>query len=158
MTVGVLCNHAHTDVYNVKCKSCAVKVGCVLVVEDEPIVASVLAEMLSGFGIRVLVANNGHDALKKFRKCCLGDVSEGIGLVVLDYSIPGMHVAQLVSRFKDLNSNTRVILSSGYSVSMIERDMDLSVVDAFVPKPFDSSGLIKTIRSVMGCVGKSSAH
>jgi CheY-like chemotaxis protein len=69
--------------------------GRVLVVDDEPGVAMVLAELLTGEGYRVRSTDNGHEALQL--------VAEWRpDAVVLDLTLPGIDGVEVARRIRDL--------------------------------------------------------
>ena len=66
----------------------------VLVVDDEVGIANLLADVLSDEGHRVMVAANGHEALKRAEE-------ERPDLVITDFMMPVMDGAQLMKAMAD---------------------------------------------------------
>ncbi|MBA3847798.1 MAG: response regulator [Planctomycetes bacterium] len=113
----------------------------VLLVEDDPQIAAVIAETLSAHGYRILVASTGEEALAVFRTHP-GD----IGIVVSDIDMPGISGYELAQRLTALHPGTRIVLISGHDSPLPAAQ---GLIAAFLPKPFSPVALAKTIREVV---------
>jgi len=113
----------------------------VLVVEDDPMVAEVLFDLLSSLGYSVLSASDGNDAVSLYRAA-----HDDVDCIILDFDLPGLHSSRVLRRLLEIDRNVRVLLSSGYSQSDIRGAFPLDRVDAFIPKPFDPEMLISELR------------
>ena len=101
----------------------------VLVVDDEPMIRAICAEMLQGLGFEVSEAENGDDALIKVQ-------ASGFDIVLTDIHMPGMiDGAALARALSHHEAIGRVVIMSGN-----EADQDISP-DAFLLKPFTFSAL-----------------
>lgn len=85
--------------------------GCVLVVDDEPVVLAISSRMLKKVGYTVIEADGGREALRLYRK-----YEKDIDLVLLDMIMPDMGGGEVFNRLKDINPKVRVILATGYSL------------------------------------------
>lgn len=84
--------------------------GTVLVVEDEPMVQSMIVSQLSRLGYAVVAASTGPEGLDLLR------TRRDIDLLFTDMMMPGgLDGYQLAEMARQHNPNLRVILSSGYS-------------------------------------------
>jgi CheY-like chemotaxis protein len=79
----------------------------VLCVDDELIGLQVRKILLERAGYRVLTALDGPLGLEVFEK-------EPVDLVVLDYSMPGMHGGQVATRMRELKPEVPILLLSAY--------------------------------------------
>jgi len=113
----------------------------VLVVEDDPIILYLLQDVLSASGFKVLVAKNAPDGLSLFQ-----NYSDSTFCVILDYGIPGMHAARLLERMLDIQSDVKVILSSGYPQTFIKEDFPIEKLAGFLAKPYDPQVLISELK------------
>ena len=113
----------------------------VLIVEDDPAVIQITAELLCSTGLDILVALDGSEALRVFCSECAS-----IACVLLDYEIPGVHPARLVGRFKQLSPEVKILISSGYSRAQVMADLPSEQVDAFFSKPFDPQSLLSAVQ------------
>jgi CheY-like chemotaxis protein len=116
----------------------------VLVVDDDPRVLSVLADVLAGDGHEVETAASGEEALERV----LGAPGPP-RVLVSDISMPGMsgiHLAEeVVSRFPE----TAIVLVSGWAASASSETLE-KLGAAVVTKPFSSSDVRSAIGRAMG--------
>ncbi|MBS0529729.1 MAG: PAS domain S-box protein, partial [Proteobacteria bacterium] len=96
--------------------------GTVLVVEDNPDVASASAGLLEQLGYRVRVTNNAESALKEIE-------SNGIDLVFSDIVMPGkMDGLGLAKVLRATHPQLPVLLTTGYSEELAGGPMDFHVL------------------------------
>jgi len=111
----------------------------ILLVDDEEDIRDVLRIVLSDIGYKVLLAENGIDALYIYRK-------EIPPIVLTDIKMPGMDGVELLKKIKRKNPDTEVIMITGHG------DMDLAIeslrYDAadFIQKPINSDVLEITLK------------
>jgi PAS domain S-box-containing protein len=84
-------------------------VGTILVVDDDPDVRYIAAEMLKEAGYRVEEAESGPEALRLLVNM------PSIELAVVDYAMPHMSGAQFVGVARERNPDLAVIYISGYA-------------------------------------------
>lgn len=101
----------------------------ILVVEDNPNMSSLLADMLEVFAVDSVRATDGEDALKKLE-------TEDIGLVITDLRMPKMSGTELIAAVKDKNPNLPVVLISGYNLTDADSNGPAGRADGFLMKPF----------------------
>ncbi len=101
----------------------------ILVVEDNPNMSSLLADMLEVFAVQSVRATDGEDALRKLAE-------ESIGLVISDLRMPKMNGTELLSAIKDKDPQMPVVLISGYSLASIDDKKATARADGFLTKPF----------------------
>lgn len=77
----------------------------ILVVDDDPFVAEMLAVILDEEGYEVETAENGLDALAKF--------TPDTGLVISDMNMPGMSGLELIGEIRSSNAQIPIILLTG---------------------------------------------
>ena len=111
----------------------------ILLVEDEPQVRSLIRTVLSKQGFRVIEKDNGLSALLTVQ-----DLDGAIGLMITEYSLPGMGGANLASRMKEQFPTVPVLLMSSGPNSC-----DCTSGMAFLSKPFVPSELLETIRRLL---------
>ncbi|MEO7424938.1 MAG: response regulator [Fibrobacteria bacterium] len=81
----------------------------ILVVEDEPLVLSMVADMLKDSGHQVLGASGGREALDIYR-----EKWRSLDLIVLDLVMPDMDGYRTFQELRRINPAARVLLSSGF--------------------------------------------
>jgi PAS domain S-box-containing protein len=125
--------------------SVSVGSGTVLVVEDEPIVCAVAQALLSRSGYTVLTAPDGASALNVLR-----DHLAGIGLILLDMTMPGMTTDEVVQAIRALDPKVPILLNSGYtSNNTVKRMLAEGTVQGFLPKPYELHELLDTVDQLM---------
>jgi PAS domain S-box-containing protein len=119
--------------------------GTVLVVEDEPLVCAVTQALLSRSGYTVLTAPDGASALNVLR-----DHPVGIGLILLDMTMPGMTTSEIVRAIRALDPTAPILLNSGYTSNDIVKQMlEEGSVQGFLGKPYKLQELLSTINQLM---------
>jgi PAS domain S-box-containing protein len=116
----------------------------VLIVDDEKIITDVTGEMLSELGYKVLTAPSGEEAVDIYR-----DNKDEIDLVIMDMIMPGIGGGEAFDRIMALNSQARVILSSGYSLTGHAKKIMSRGARAFLQKPFHLEELSQKVREVL---------
>ena len=104
----------------------------ILVVEDDPDVRRVIVECLGLIGYEVMEAANGTEGLAAI-------AASKPDLLVVDYAMPDMTGAEVISRARALVGDLPVILATGYAdMAAVER---LAGKPAILRKPFDINSL-----------------
>lgn len=119
--------------------------GTILLVDDEPRVLEVGAQMLKRLGYHVISAGSGAEALKLY--AARGD---DVDLVMLDMVMPGMSGSQVFDGLKALNPDVDVLLSTGYSLDERNAEGLTEGCRGYVLKPYSLSELSVKIREILG--------
>ena len=109
----------------------------ILLVEDEEAVRSLVREILSRLGYRVLVASEGLEALALSQR-----FPERIHLLLTDVIMPGMDGRELAERMMVVRPDTRILFMSGYAEPPIPDDVLLQ-------KPVTSEALARKVAEVL---------
>jgi len=117
----------------------------ILVVDDEEIITEVTAGMLAQLGYRVMTAGSGKEALELYERH-----RDEIDLVVMDMIMPGMSGGETIERLLALNPEVPVILSSGYSLNGMAKEVLAKGARAFLQKPFRMDALSRKIQEILG--------
>jgi two-component system cell cycle sensor histidine kinase/response regulator CckA len=113
----------------------------VLVVDDEPLIRTLLMLILEQDGYAVFSAENGAEALSIARR-----YGERIDLVVSDVLMPEMDGPTLASRLRIERPKLPVLLmSDAYAIE----DLGLRKAYPFLPKPFDLTTFITVVRHMV---------
>ena len=110
----------------------------ILVVDDEPIVREVVADMISDMGCTVITAEDGNRALELVR-------SETPAVVLLNFAMPGMDGAEVARKILADRPDTRIIFATGFARSDA---IDAVVGDTAIVlrKPFSPGALADSLR------------
>lgn len=115
-----------------------------LIVEDDDLLRSFLQKALQSYGYKILVAENGEDALK------VGKEHEGpIHLLLTDVVMPKMGGKEIAERLQQLYLQMKVIYISGYTDSAIAHHHVLAPGLNFLEKPFSPEGLVRKVKEVL---------
>ncbi len=110
----------------------------ILVVDDEPNVRNVLKQMIEKRGYIVKVAENGADAIEKFKK-------EDFDLVVTDIKMPILDGFHVLTKVKELKPKTPVIFITAYGAKeVVIEAMKLGLSD-YIEKPFNMAEVLEII-------------
>ena len=115
-----------------------------LLVEDEPMLIRVTAQVLMSLGYTVLTAKGAEEALDLINKR-----AEPIDLLVTDIVMPGMNGKELADALRMIRPDTKVLFMSGYTANVIEQHGILDSTVHFISKPCSILELSSKIRSIL---------
>ena len=101
----------------------------ILIVDDNPNMASLLSEMLDVFDFQSKVSGDGDTALKLLDD---GDFA----MVITDLKMPRMSGTELLTAIKEKHPGLPVVVISGYNVGSNEGKVVEGLADGFINKPF----------------------
>jgi CheY-like chemotaxis protein len=110
----------------------------ILVIDDEPLVRSLLKQVLEQRGHIVIEAGNGQEGIRCFRE-------NNFDLVITDHGMPVMNGLDTAFRIKKQNPLTPVLLITGWQTESDATFQKPSAIDEFVAKPFDLEKLIDLV-------------
>ncbi len=112
--------------------------SAVLVVDDEPLIRMVAADMLSDEGIPHYEANDADEAL------AIIETQPAISVLFTDINMPGsMDGLALARRVHELKPELAIIVTSGrFRIP----ECDLPDDGTFLPKPYTSQQLVKIVQ------------
>jgi|GEM_PF-5692393 len=108
----------------------------VLVVDDEPLVRSVIKASLLGSGFSVVEVCDGAAAL-----AILSQTSARFALAIIDQSMPGMSGRELVSKIRSSGNRTPLLLTTGLP-SFDGAPTNPEDIHEIIIKPFDPVDLV----------------
>jgi DNA-binding NtrC family response regulator len=117
--------------------------GTILLVDDEKMVLDVGVKMFTRLGFNVIPVENGRKAIETFK-----ERKDSIDIVVLDIVMPDLGGAEVVDAIKDIDPNTKIMLSSGYGRDRNTADI-MQNCHAFIQKPFSMQELSASLQSIM---------
>src|SRR5579871_3617056 len=110
----------------------------VLCVDDEVVGLNVRRILLERAGYQVLTAINGTEGLDLFSR-------QPVEAVILDYSMPGMHGAEIASRMRQTKPQVPILLLSAY---LGLPDEVTSLVDVYMTKGEGAPVLLEKLDSL----------
>ncbi|MBM9616547.1 sigma-54-dependent Fis family transcriptional regulator [Desulfobulbus rhabdoformis] len=113
----------------------------ILIVDDEAVQRELLGGFLKKQGCSVIEAASGQEAIERF-------LQQPVDLVLLDHKMPDLMGDEVLTRIKEINPLTRVIMITAFgAVETAVRVMQLGA-DDFMEKPIDLETLLTKIRSI----------
>jgi PAS domain S-box-containing protein len=116
----------------------------IFIVDDEDMIRSLVKDILSAKGYKVMAAPDGATAAVIYQEHW-----RSIDLVILDMIMPGMGGRETMEKLKEINPNVRAILSTGYSADDRARDLMVLGVKVFLQKPYRTEELSIAVRKVL---------
>jgi DNA-binding response OmpR family regulator len=121
----------------------------VLVVEDDPPIASVLERGLAIAGYEVDVAEDGPSGLARWAE-------GGWSAVILDMMLPGIDGIGVCAERRAQGDETPVVVLTARDDEALREAARVAGADAFLTKPFAYADLLATLQRVMGRPGTDS--
>lgn len=113
-----------------------------LLVDDEETIRCIGREMLQELGFSTITASDGREALTAFEQ------TPDISFVILDLTMPHMDGEQCFRKLRQIKSDVKVIMSSGYNEQEVSRKFVGKGLAGFIQKPYKLSVLKETIRKI----------
>ena len=80
-----------------------------LLIDDDPVMTEAAREILEMLDTPALIAHDGHEGIRLFAAN-----RQEIGLVVLDFMMPGISGEETLQRLREIDPTVPVLMSSGY--------------------------------------------
>ncbi len=116
----------------------------ILLIDDEEMVLEVSKDILEQLGYKVLSAKSGKEAIDVFKKH-----KDIIDLVILDMIMPEMSGGETYDALKEINTDIKVLLSTGYSMNGQATKILECGCNGFIQKPFNMECLSEKIREIL---------
>ena len=113
----------------------------VLYVEDDLVIQKEMKELLEYFFDSVDIANNGEEALEKYK-------NKRYDIVFTDIEMPKMNGIELSRKLKEINLNQRIVIITAYNnPEYVYEAIDIGV-DGFLIKPINMKKLVSVIKKI----------
>ena len=120
----------------------------ILILEDDPLVRSLITRNLTSQGFEVCETAEGTDTIRRYQESM--DQGRKFDLVVLDLTIPnGLGGVRTMERLRQLDPNVLAIVSSGYSDDPVMAKPSAYGFSAVLPKPYEPADLLRLVKSVL---------
>ncbi len=123
----------------------------VLIVDDEPNVAAVLAEGLEELGEKYIIetASSGAEALAKINQ-------HTYALIITDYRMPGLNGLDLARAVRHTSPGTQIVMMTAYGSDELREEIGKLELSGFVDKPFAVTQVREIVQNVLG--GEADQH
>jgi two-component system, cell cycle sensor histidine kinase and response regulator CckA len=122
--------------------------GKVLVMDDEPLIRTVVGRMLESLGHKAALCADGREAVRQY-----GDAlktGEPYDLVIVDLTVPGgMGGQETLSAIREIDPKATVVVSSGFSEDAVMADYLNAGFSGALPKPYSLHQLKKVVAEAM---------
>ena len=115
----------------------------ILLVDDEEMVRKVLKDQLQPEGYHITEADSASKALDILQR-------ENFAVILADHEMPGMNGLEFLSKVKESHpAITRLLLSSGLSLTALAEAIKSDLIQRFVTKPWLREELFVTFRNAI---------
>ena len=114
----------------------------VLVIDDDPVIRSVVRRVLEKKGFEVSTAGDGQSGLSRFAEL-------NPDLVIVDILLPGKEGIATILELRDANPDARILAITGggsFAAGDVLRIAELLGADNSLKKPFQPAELIATVK------------
>jgi CheY-like chemotaxis protein len=116
----------------------------ILIVDDDPEITSMMADILESLGYKTATANIGNAAYKIFKMN-----PKHFDLVITDQMMPAMKGTDLTKELLAIRPDIPIILCTGYSESISPEQAKSIGVREYITKPVKIEDLAATIRKIL---------
>jgi signal transduction histidine kinase len=116
----------------------------IIVAEDEPQVRKSLRLILQRNGYKIIEAENGEDAVRKFQ-----ENRSAVSLILLDVIMPVKNGREAYEKIKSIAPSVKTIFMSGYTDDIITKKGLLEEGFDLISKPINPDALVRKIRDVL---------
>lgn len=116
----------------------------ILLVEDEEMLRTLVQTVLISKGYNVLTAQNGEEGLQLYRMH-----QNEIAIVITDRGLPKMNGEDLIKNIKQINTNAKIIMASGFLEPQVKTELSDIGIKYFIQKPYQIDEILKTVRDTI---------
>jgi signal transduction histidine kinase/CheY-like chemotaxis protein len=116
----------------------------ILIIDDEELVASMLAEHLQNLGCHTSHASNGAEALE-----ILQQNKDEIDVAILDLNMPVMDGKAAYGKMIEIKPDLKVLVASGYTLNSNVEALLQKGAHGFIQKPYSLENIASKIKQIM---------
>ena len=116
----------------------------ILIVDDEPVLQKMLANILEKEGYHVVIADNGKNGLFQFKKN-----PNLFDLIIMDMVMPEMTGADCADAIKRINPEIKILFISGYFNDQNMKEVNESDSTGFIHKPFGRDVILSKVKEML---------
>jgi len=124
--------------------------GRILVVDDEPMLAHYLRELLENHGHEVTLADDGQAALELLR-----ERAQDFDLVITDQTMPRLSGVGLVKALRGIRADLPAVLCTGFSDMVDLRGARALGVRRFLRKPVEAQTMLRVVSELLEAAAAS---
>ncbi|MBF0118679.1 MAG: response regulator [Desulfobacterales bacterium] len=116
----------------------------IIIIDDEAYILKTIKLILESLGYRIDSYNSSEDALKAFKES-----PDKYDLVISDMTMPGYTGIELSKKIKEIRSDIKIIICTGFNEKIDEEKIKLFNIDGYIIKPFSTKELTDIVRKVL---------
>jgi len=116
----------------------------ILIVDDEPLLVRINQRRLEAHGYQVTASTDSREALKKIRN----DPGR-VDIIITDHAMPGLTGIELSKAVLAMESPIPIIMCTGYSDTVSEKEALAMGIRKYVHKPLHNSELLDAVREII---------
>jgi CheY-like chemotaxis protein len=116
----------------------------ILVAEDDEAVRSLVSSVLTAQGYRVILAQDGVEAVARYREC-----AGRVDLLLLDLIMPNLSGKAAFEEIRREWPGARALFASGYTADIVRSRGELDESAELVMKPIAPVDLLRKIRGIL---------
>ena len=117
---------------------------CILVVDDEPDVAEVIAHMLESLGYKPIVSHSGDEALQTFKHS-----PNQFDMAIIDQVMPGLSGIDVTVKMLEIRKNIPIILCYAYAEEITLEEAKAAGARNLLDKPILLETMAAMVRSLL---------
>lgn len=119
----------------------------VMIIDDQPGIRRLLAEVLAEQGFEVITATNGYEGVQQAKE-------SKPALILMDMKMPGMDGIETLRELKRLGLGDNVIMMTAYGeLDLVNEAREMGAA-AYITKPFDIIALCQMVKeNINGSTG-----
>lgn len=121
-----------------------------LVVDDEPVVLSLIRDALEDEPLEIVTASSGEEAMEIISK-------QGINLLISDIRMPGMKGIELAHLARESQPEIHVIFMTGYANLGTAKDAIQQGAIDYILKPFDLAEIRQSVQKALTVINEERA-
>ncbi len=114
----------------------------ILLVDDDPAILAILADLMAIFGHDYVTAKDGNEAIEKLKQ-------DFFHIVLTDMMMPGMDGMELLKYINANYTDIKVMVVTGYDRTFTYTDVIRAGASDFISKPFNTDELEATINRLV---------
>jgi PAS domain S-box-containing protein len=122
--------------------------GKILVMDDDKLMRNLIAKMLESFEMEVALADDGAEAIEKYKTAM--DKDTPFTAVIMDLTVPGGMGGEIaIKQLLKIDPQVKAVVSSGYSNDHVLSNFEKYGFKGVISKPFMLDDLKETLNEVI---------
>jgi len=116
------------------------KTAAIVIAEDDPVSRELLSTIVTKWGFRTIVTQDGHEAMAAIR------AEQGPVIAIIDWMMPGMDGLEVCRRVRQSRKPAHIILLTARAAKESLVEGLESGADDYLVKPFDKNELLARVK------------